>query len=470
MNLLEYKKNNGNLGIIHFIGIGGIGMSGIATILHSLGYAVQGSDLSTNGNTQRLQKSGVKIFDHHCPENIQNATYVVISSAISLYNVELKAAITNAIPVIPRAQMLAEIMRFKTCVAVSGSHGKTTTTSMIAHLFETAAIYPTVINGGIINEKQTNAYAGSSDYLIAEADESDATFIKIPATIAIITNIDSEHLDFYGSLDNLNQAFATFVENIPFYGFAVCCIDDPLVEKIVNANTTKQIITYAIANKDANVTAFNIELAGFSSRFDVKISLKNSSTIIIEKIDLAIPGEHNILNFLATIAVAMELDFGSKVIQKSAKTFAGVKRRFSKVATFAQNVIIDDYAHHPREITATLKAGRTLANKMGAKLIAVCQPHRYSRAVSLLPEFASCFGEADQVYIAPIYSAGEENTTNISHATIVNRINNPKAQVINSLEEMTPIIRQLTGKNLIIMMGAGSITHYANSLQSLLND
>lgn len=250
----------------------------------------------------------------------------------------------------------------------------------------------------------------------------------------------------------------------------MCCIDDPLVAKLVSANTTKQIITYGIANKNANVTALNIRLDGFSSSFDVKINLKNFSTIIIEKIHLAVPGEHNILNFLATIAVGMELDFASKVIQKAAKTFAGVKRRFSKVATFAQNVIIDDYAHHPNEIAATLKAARILANQTAATLIAVCQPHRYSRVASLLPEFESCFSDADKIYIAPIYSAGEKNPENISHNTIVSKIGNAKACAIDSLEEMTPILRQLTGKNLIIMMGAGNITNYANSLQLLFND
>lgn len=466
MQLLEKKKQNGKLGTIHFIGIGGIGISGIASIMHNLGYKVQGSDLSSNANTERLKALGIKIFASHAPENIQDAKYVVISSAVGKENPELQEAFKKGIPVIPRAEMLAEIMRFKTCVAISGSHGKTTTTSMIAHMFEQAGVYPTVINGGIINNKDTNAYTGSSSYMIAEADESDATFIRIPATIGVITNIDSEHLDFYGSFEKLKEAFQTFIRNIPFYGFAVCCVDQEILIDMVRNTPMKQIITYGIKNLAANVRAFNIHLDNFSSRFDVKISFEaqEGSSVIVENIHLAVPGEHNILNALAAIAIAFEMDFGPKIIQNALKSFEGVKRRFTKVGEYRENIIIDDYAHHPEEIKATIKAARNLADKTGAKLVVICQPHRYSRVQSLLPEFQSCFEMADTVYISPIYGAGEANPEGISQRSITGRMKQSNVFALDSLEEIPVIIHKLVGKNIILMMGAGNITYHANNL------
>jgi UDP-N-acetylmuramate--alanine ligase len=472
MRLLEKKKLNGHLGIIHFIGIGGIGMSGIASIMHSWGYTIQGSDLSLNSNIQRLKECGIKIFHQHDKANIENAQYVVISSAVKSDNVELQAALNIGIPIIPRAEMLAEIMRFKTCIAISGSHGKTTTTSMVAHIFEAARIHPTVINGGIINDKNTNAYTGTSDYLITEADESDATFIRIPATIGVITNIDSEHLDFYGSFDKLLEAFKTFIYNIPFYGFAVACIDQPILRDLVSNIKMKQIITYGIENKDANIRAKNIVLDNFSSTFDVKISgiPSISGSVIIEKITLSVPGIHNILNSLAAIAIAIEMDFGPRVIHTAFKSFNGVKRRFTKVGEYKGSIILDDYAHHPEEIKATIKAARNIADRTNAKLIAVCQPHRYSRVVNLLPEFQTCFDLADSVYISQIYGAGEENTTGIDHMQIANRIKHSNAKPLDSFDELATIVASSQDKQIILMMGAGNITQYANQLEQKLHD
>jgi UDP-N-acetylmuramate--alanine ligase len=472
MRLLEQKKLNGKLGLIHFIGIGGIGMSGIAAVMHNLGYEVQGSDLSSSLNTQRLQQLGIRIFDSHNPSNISNAKYVVISSAVKQDNIELQEALNKGIPVIPRAEMLAEIMRFKTCIAISGSHGKTTTTSMIAHMFEEAGIYPTVINGGIINNKDTNAYTGNSDYLVTEADESDATFIRIPATIGVITNIDSEHLDFYGSFDKLLEAFRTFVYNIPFYGFAVACVDQPILQDLVSSIKMKQIITYGIQNEAAQIRAININMGGFSSTFDVKISHIPglAGAITIENIALSVPGMHNVLNSLAAIAIAIEMDFGLKIIQNAFKSFNGVKRRFTKVGEYKGNIILDDYAHHPEEIKATIKTAKNLANISGAKVVAICQPHRYSRVSNLLPEFHTCFDLADKVYISEIYGAGEENPTGIDHIKLAQNIKHPDVNVLNSFEDLPGIIGSLTGKNIILMMGAGNITYQAQSLEQKLRN
>lgn len=468
MRLLEQKKTNGNLGIIHFVGIGGIGMSGIAAVMHNLGYHVQGSDVSDNPNVSRLQNLGIKVFHSHALENIDGAKYIVTSSAIKATNPEVVAATAKGIPVIPRAEMLAELMRFKTCVAVSGSHGKTTTTSMIAHIFEVAGVHPTVINGGIINRKNTNAYTGSSDYLITEADESDKTFVRIPATIAVVTNINSEHLDFYGSFDALLETFRSFIANIPFYGFAVCCIDQPILHGLIKEVHNRQVITYGIDNDCANIQAFNINLDSFSSTFDVRISTAALGQIIIEKIHLAVPGKHNVLNALAAISIAVEMDFGVRVIQKAFSSFQGVKRRFSKVGQYKKITIIDDYAHHPEEIRTTIKTAKNIVQKEGGRLVVVCQPHRYSRVANLLTEFQTCFDLADEVYIAPIYSAGELNPTGLDHQQLARGIKNVDAFSIDSFDELPKIIKSLQGMCIVLMLGAGDITHHANNLEQIL--
>ncbi|WP_341749300.1 MULTISPECIES: UDP-N-acetylmuramate--L-alanine ligase [unclassified Candidatus Tisiphia] len=470
MFLLELKKINGTLDTMHFIGIGGIGMSGIAEILHNLGYKVQGSDIAENYNTTRLENNGIKVFLGHQAQNITDVSYVVVSSAINKDNPEIQEAIRKKIPIIRRAEMLAELMRLKCSIAISGSHGKTTTTSLVACLFEAAGLCPTLINGGIINNISTNAYLGSGNYLIAEADESDATFIHIPSTIAVITNIDPEHLDFYKDFDSLIKAFKSFVTNLPFYGFAVACIDHQIVRKLVNDIFERRIITYGIDSNDANIQAFNLNSDIESSTFDVRISLPNVNGVTtIEHITLPTPGRHNILNALAAIAIAVELDFGIKIIKNGFNSFKGIKRRFTKVAEYNNATIIDDYAHHPEEVKATLATARNIANKQNSKVIAIFQPHRYSRVKYLFDDFITCFFDADQLYITDIYAAGEQPIDGITGRILVDKIKDTKSHSMVSFIENHQDIAGLIAKeampnDIIIMMGAGSISAWANNL------
>lgn len=470
MILLELKKTNGTLGTIHFVGIGGIGMSGIAEILRNLGYVVQGSDIAENYNTKRLEDNGIKVFTGHRAENITNVSYVVVSTAIKLDNPEIQEALQRKIPIISRAEMLAELMRLKCSIAISGSHGKTTTTSLVACLFEAAGLAPTVINGGIINNKSTNAYVGTGHYLIAEADESDATFIRIPSTIAAITNIDPEHLDYYHDFDTLITAFRSFITNLPFYGFAVACIDHPVVRTLVNEITERKIIRYGIDSDDAHIRAFNLNFDVSSSTFDVCVNLPNETgTTIIEKITLPTPGRHNVLNALAAISIAVELDFGIKIIKNGFSNFKGIKRRFTKVAEYNGAVIIDDYAHHPEEVKATLATARNVADKQGGKVIAIFQPHRYSRLQYLFDDFIVCFSDAHQLYITDIYAAGEQPIEGLSGEKLVNKIKDTKSHsrvaFIASPEEIVNIIVDNAMPNdIIVMMGAGSISSWANNL------
>lgn len=470
MLLLELKKTKQIFEIIHFIGIGGTGMSGIAEILHNLGYKVQGSDLEENYNTKRLESYGIKIFCGHHPRNVTNTSYVVVSTAISKNNVEIISALAQKIPVIRRSEMLAELMRLKCSIAVSGSHGKTTTTSLVACLFEGAGLNPTVINGGIINHKSTNAYVGAGDYLIAEADESDATFINIPSTIGVITNIDPEHLDYYKNFETLINAFRNFIINLPFYGFAVCCIDHEVVRLLIQNITERKIITYGIESEDAHIQAFNIHTNIDSSTFDVKIKLPNVTGVtVIEQITISTPGRHNILNSLAAIAIGAELDFGIKVIKNSFSNFKGVKRRFTKIFEYNNASIIDDYAHHPKEIEATLATAKNIANKQNGKVIAIFQPHRYSRVQNLFDDFMRSFKDSDMLYIADIYAAGEEPIRGITSENLVTQIvknnHHNKANYINSPEKFVDIIKEHANSgDLIIMMGAGNISKFANNL------
>ena len=470
MLLLESKRNKGTLDTIHFIGIGGIGMSGIAEIMHNLGYKVQGSDLSVNNNTKRLVDIGVRVFVGHDASNITNVSYVVVSSAINDDNPEIKEAIIKKIPVIKRAEMLAELMRLKCSVAVSGSHGKTTTTSLIACMFESAGLTPTVINGGIINQRMTNAYIGEGDYLIAEADESDATFIKIPSTIAVITNIDPEHMDFYKDFSSLVAAFKSFVTNLPFYGFAVLCVDHPVVRDIARQITERRIITYGIDSNDANIRAYNIKSDISSSVFDIEINLPNvQGTTIIEQVSIPTPGKHNVLNSLAAIAIGVELDFGIKAIKNGFKHFEGIKRRFTKVCEYKGAEIIDDYAHHPVEIKTTLATARSIAEKRNSRVIAIFQPHRYSRVKDLFDDFTKCFSDADKLYMLDIYGAGEAPIDGISTAALMKKMSNleSKPEFIANHEDIANIIMSgATKGDLVVMMGAGSISSWAYQLPS----
>jgi UDP-N-acetylmuramate--alanine ligase len=471
MLLLDIKRKKGMLNTIHFVGIGGIGMSGIAEIMNNLGYKVQGSDLSENNNTKRLEARGVKIFKGHDAMNVRNVSYVVISSAVTEDNAEVIEARRLKIPVIRRAEMLAELMRLKCSVAISGSHGKTTTTSLVACLFEAAGLDPTVINGGIINNRSTNAYLGHGDYLVVEADESDATFIKIPSTIGVITNIDPEHMDYYKDFDTLIAAFKSFIRNLPFYGFGVACVDHPIVRKLVDGLTERKVITYGIESKDANVIAFNIRQDVSSSTFDVKLQLPNfNGTAIIENITIPTPGKHNVLNALAAIAIGVELDFGVKVIQEGFKNFQGVKRRFTRVCEYNGAEIIDDYAHHPEEVKATLATARVVANARSGRVIAIFQPHRYSRLSNLFADFTTCFAEADSIYIMDIYAAGEQQIEGVSGKALALAIKKTgaKCEFIDSHEKIAGTISSIAKKgDIIVMMGAGSISNWANQLPSL---
>ncbi len=472
MLLLEIKKNKKILGTIHFVGIGGIGMSGIAEIMHNLGYNIQGSDLSENSNTARLKKMGIKIYKGHDAHNIKNASYIVISSAIKEDNPEIIAAKNNKVPIIKRAEMLAELMRLKCSVAISGSHGKTTTTSLVACLFEAAGLAPTVINGGIINNRDTNAYVGSGDYLIAEADESDATFIKIPSTIGVITNIDPEHMDYYKDFATLKKAFASFYSNLPFYGFGVACIDHPVVREIVDNFSGRKVITYGIDSEDADIIAYNIKSDTYSSTFDIKIQMPcQSGATILEDITIPTPGKHNVLNSLAAIAIGIELDFGIKVIKNGFREFCGVKRRFTKVCTHEGAEIIDDYAHHPVEIKATIAAAKTITKKRDGKIYAFFQPHKYSRLQDLFDDFASSFVGADEVFILDVFAAGESPIAGINSESLTKKIKELgiTANYLADHGNMARIVRQKASKgDIFLMMGAGTISKWTNNLPSEL--
>ena len=465
-------RKKGTLNTIHFVGIGGIGMSGIAEIMSNLGYSVQGSDLSINNNTKRLEAYGIKVFEGHNAANLKNVSYVVVSTAIKDDNPEIIAAKKQMIPVIRRAEMLAELMRLKCSVAISGSHGKTTTTSLVACLFEAAGLDPTVINGGVINNRSTNAYLGHGDYLVVEADESDATFIKIPSTIGVITNIDPEHMDYYNDFNTLKSAFKSFIRNLPFYGFGVACIDHPVVRELVDNITERRVITYGIESKDAQIVAYNIISDTYSSTFDVRIKQQNiSGDTTIEHITIPTPGKHNVLNALAAISIGVELDFGLKVIKNGFKKFQGVKRRFTLVGKYNGAEIIDDYAHHPVEIEATIATARDVVSKRNGRVISIFQPHRYTRLENLFSDFASCFSKSDKVYILDVFSAGDAQIEGVNSKTLVKAINKNSvaAEYLASYEDIWPIITAEARKgDIILMMGAGSITIWANQLPEKL--
>ncbi|MCP5369791.1 MAG: UDP-N-acetylmuramate--L-alanine ligase [Rickettsiaceae bacterium] len=471
MLVLETKRKNNILGAIHFVGIGGIGMSGIAEILFNLGYKIQGSDLVDNPNTKRLSDKGIKIIIGHSAANIKDVAYLVISSAIKPDNPELIEAIARKIPIIKRSQMLAELMRLKFSIAISGSHGKTTTTSLVACLFEAAGLDPTVINGGIINNKNTNAYLGTSEYLVVEADESDATFINIPSTVAVVTNIDPEHMDYYKTCESLNNAFKSFLSNLPFYGFGVVCIDHPVVRSIIKEIKDKRIITYGIESEDADIIAYNINLSISSSVFDIKIRFPNCSSVnIIEKITIPIPGYHNVLNALAAIAVGVELDFGIKVLQNGFSRFQGVNRRFTKIGSYNNIDIIDDYAHHPVEIKATLSTAR-VALKKGCSLIAIFQPHRYNRLYNLFDEFTEAFADADKIFVLDVYGAGEQKIDGYDSHNLSNALVNKgkDAEYISDKNMIDKIIKNHAKPwDLVVCMGAGDISYLCRAaLQNL---
>ncbi len=460
-----------SVGTLHFVGIGGIGMSGIAEVLHNLGYRVQGSDASDSYNTQRLKKLGINVFIGHKAEHVADASVVVISSAIKPENPEMQAARAARLPIVRRAEMLAELMRLKIAIAVAGTHGKTTTTAMTAAMLESAKLKPTVINGGIINSRGTNAYLGEGEWMVVEADESDGSFIKLPASIAVITNIDPEHLDHYGSFEQLKAAFHIFLTNIPFYGFGVLCIDHPEVQALFSRVSDRRIITYGF-NPQAVVRGHNIRIKPEGQLFDVDITLRDGETRQIRDIMLPMHGQHNVSNSLASIAIAHELKISDDIIRDAFTDFEGVKRRFTKTGEALGITIIDDYGHHPVEISATLKAARAAQDAAGGRVIAVVQPHRYTRLRDLFKDFCTCFNDADAVIVADVYSAGEEPIDGMHADALVDGLRSAGHKQVIKLESEDALAAQVKSiaqaGDMVVCLGAGSITKWAYALPEQL--
>ena len=457
------------IGPIHFVGIGGIGMSGIAEVLVNLGYAVQGSDASDNYNLDRLRKKGAKVSVGHKAENVDGAEVVVVSTAIKRDNPELMAARERRIPVVRRAEMLAELMRLKSCVAIAGTHGKTTTTTMVATLLDAGGLDPTVINGGIINAYGSNARLGAGDWMVVEADESDGTFLKLPTDVAIVTNVDPEHLDHFKTFDAVQDAFRHFVENLPFYGFAVMCIDHPVVQSLVGKIEDRRIITYG-ENPQADARLVDLTPMGGGSKF--KVAFRDRKTGAVHEISdlmLPMPGRHNASNATAAIAVARELGVSDDAIRKAIAGFGGVKRRFTKTGEWNGVTVIDDYGHHPVEIAAVLKAARESAN---GKIIAVVQPHRYTRLQSLFEEFCTCFNDADAVVVADVYAAGEAPIEGIDRDHFVTGLRahgHREVVPLPAATELAGIVKGLAKPgDLVVCLGAGNITQWAYALPDQL--
>jgi UDP-N-acetylmuramate--alanine ligase len=463
-----------DIGVLHFIGIGGIGMSGIAEVLHNLGYLVQGSDLSESGNVQRLRKLGIHPEIGQRAENLGRAEIVVVSSAVKPNNPELQAARERLLPVVRRAEMLAELMRLKWSIAIGGTHGKTTTTSMIGSLMETAGLDPTVINGGIINAYGTNTRLGEGDWMVVEADESDGTFTKLPAVISIVTNMDPEHLDFYRTVEAMNEAYKTFVQNIPFYGFAVLCIDHPVVQNLIGRIDDRRIVTYGFSAA-AEVQGVNLRPEADGFRFDVVFAPRSGAPQTMLS-DLALPmlGNHNVSNSLAAIAIAHEMGFDEAVIRRTLASFKGVKRRFTRTGTVNGITVIDDYGHHPVEIAAVLQAARQhmAGRPAGARVIAVVQPHRYTRLQNLFQEFSACLNQADQVVVAEVYAAGEQPIENVSGEALANSLRSHGHRNVRFLPDPAQlpdmIVELAKPGDLVVCLGAGSITQWAAALPAEL--
>lgn len=459
------------IGLVHFIGIGGIGMSGIAEVLHNLGHRVQGSDQSDSANVQRLRDKGIEVFVGHKAENLGDAEVVVVSTAIKKSNPELIAAREKLLPVVRRAEMLAELMRFRNAIAIGGTHGKTTTTSLVATLLEAGGLDPTVINGGIINAYGTNARMGAGEWMVVEADESDGTFLKLPADVAVVTNIDPEHLDHYGNFDAVRAAFRQFVENVPFYGFGVMCLDHPEVQALVSRIEDRKVITYG-ENPQADVRFMNVRIDGTRSIFDVEIRRRRTGQVIrLDDLVMPMPGRHNISNATAAIAVANRLGMSREDIAKGLASFDGVKRRFTLTGEWNGVQIFDDYGHHPVEIKAVLRAAREACK---GRIIAVHQPHRYTRLSSLFEEFAACFNDADSIFIAPVYAAGEDAIDGADSESLVSRIKSGghrDARFLPSAEALPQMVAEIAKPgDFVVLLGAGSITYWAAALPKQLQD
>lgn len=459
-----------DVGLIHVVGIGGIGMSGIAEILHNLGYKVQGSDIAENQNVARLRELGIDVLIGHKPENIEDVSVVVVSSAIKSGNPEVDAARERRIPVVRRSEMLSELMRLKMSIAIAGTHGKTTTTSITASLLDAGALEPTVINGGIINAYGTNARIGSGKWMVVEADESDGTFTKLPATIAVVTNIDPEHLDYYGDFDALKAAFQQFLQNIPFYGFCVMCLDHPVVQELVGQIHDRRIITYGLSAQ-ADIRAVDIESDGDGQHFSLRLSERfGGEEETLTGFMFPMHGTHNLSNALAGVAVARELGIADDVIKRGLYEFSGVKRRFTRTGCVNGVTIIDDYGHHPVEITATLKSARQAAGDN--KVIAVVQPHRFTRVRDLFTEFCRCVNEADKVIVTDIYPAGEQPLEGISQETLIKGMTqhgHKNVMPLPSQDDLAALVHeQAEVGDYVVCLGAGSISAWANALPEQL--
>ena len=457
-----------DIGVIYFIGIGGIGMSGIAEVLKRQGFKVAGSDMANSVNVQRLRRLGidVKIGQHR--KNIENASVVVVSTAIQPDNVELMAAREMGIPIVRRAEMLAELMRLKWSIAVAGTHGKTTTTSIIAHILDMADIDPMVINGGIINSYNTNIRLGDGDWFVAEADESDGSFLKLPATIAVVTNIDPEHMEHYGSFSHLKRAFASFVEKVPFYGFAVMCIDHRRVQNLIKNIADRRIITYGL-NAQADIQGKNIRIDKDGTYFDIVMNDKNAPLRLIKDIFLSMHGMHNVSNALAAAAVAHGIGIEDNVICDALASFQGVKRRFTFVGEAMGIRVIDDYGHHPVEILAVLQAARdSISMAEEGRIIAVVQPHRYSRLEDLFDEFCTCMNDADYVLVADVYAAGEAPIDGVNKDALVEGLRRMGHKNVEGLKSPSELAKKVLkyGKpgDMVVCLGAGDISKWANDL------
>ena len=460
------------IGPVHFVGIGGIGMSGIAEIMLRIGYTVQGSDAKASANTERLAALGARIFIGHDAAHVAGASAVVFSTAIKADNPEFAAAREKRIPLVRRAEMLAELMRLQFSVAVGGTHGKTTTTSMIATLLDAGGMDPTVVNGGIINAYGTNAKVGGGDWMVVEADESDGSFLRLKSTVAVVTNIDPEHLDHYGDFEAVKQAFQAFVENIPFYGFAAVCLDHPEVQALAARVETRRLVTYGV-NPQAQVRAVNVHMGADGATFDLVRKLDNGTVEAAADLKLPMPGRHNVLNALAAIAVARELGVDLDSVRAGLAGFGGVKRRFTTTGVARGIRIVDDYGHHPVEISAVLKAARDVQDATGGKVIAVVQPHRYTRLRDLFDEFCACFNDADTVIVADVYAAGEAPLDGVHRDALVEgirRFGHRRALGLDSVTQLPRLIaEEAASGDLVVCLGAGDITAWAYALPGQLD-
>ncbi len=459
-----------DIGTIHFVGIGGIGMSGIAEVMHNLGYQVQGSDIAEGYVIEGLRSKGIEVKIGHSPENVDGVAVVVTSTAVKRGNPEVEAALTNRIPLVRRAEMLAELMRLKSTIAIAGTHGKTTTTSMVAAMLDAGGIDPTVINGGIINQYGSNARLGDSEWMVIEADESDGSFLRLDGTIAVVTNIDPEHLDHYGSFDKIKDSFIEFIENVPFYGVAILCIDHPEVQAILPRIRDRRIMSYGFSAQ-ADVKGVNVTPVAGGNRFDVVVTDRDGETRTIEGIELPMPGRHNVQNAIAAVAVGLEMGMTDEQIAQGFDHFGGVKRRFTNVGEIDGVTVIDDYAHHPVEIQAVLSAAREGAE---GRVIAVVQPHRFTRLRDHMEEFQQAFNDADMVYVTPVFVAGEDPIDGVNSEALAEGLRKRGHRVAETVEDQADLVAKLSevaqAKDMIVCLGAGDITKWAAGMADAIKE